>query len=105
MSAFAILTTTVGDIETARRLADRLVGERLAACVQIQTIESIYRWEGRVERAPEYLLICKIAATDFEAVSAALAASHPYEVPQIVLVPIASVGAAYGAWLAQSLAG
>ena len=69
-------------------LARALVEARLAACVQIVPIESVYRWDGVVECACEWLLLCKIVAADFPLVTAAISARHSYDVPEIVMMPI-----------------
>ena len=101
---FAIVTTTLGDAEAARAMARALVEARLAACVQILPIESVYRWEGVVETAPEHMLVCKIVAADFLAVEAAIRVRHRYDVPEIVMTEIAAGHAPYLDWIAASCA-
>jgi periplasmic divalent cation tolerance protein len=88
------------DPETARALAERLVDEGLAACVQVLPgVQSVYRWHGRVEHAEEALLLIKTAADRFQALSARLHALHPYELPEIVAVELAAGLPAYLAWI------
>ena len=95
--------TTVGSEAEARNMARALVEGRLAACVQIVPVASVYRWEGAVEEAAEHLLLCKIASADFAAVEAAIRARHGYDVPEIVMTGIADGHAPYLAWLADGV--
>lgn len=94
-----MVTTSVGSREDGKAIARALVEQRLAACVQIMPIDSIYRWAGAVEEAAEHLLLCKIRRSDYPAVEAAIIARHPYDVPEIVAVPIIEGAKAYVAWL------
>ncbi len=84
----------------ARRLAQLLVGARVAACVSVLAgAESVYRWKGKVERAAEALLLVKASAKSLPGCIALLSEAHPYEVPEIVVVTPTLVGAAYVAWV------
>jgi periplasmic divalent cation tolerance protein len=97
-----VLTTLPADAETDR-LCQALVEERLVACVNVlPPMQSIYRWEGRVEQASERQLIMKTAAERVEALKARLAALHPYDVPEILVLPVADGGDAYLRWIAES---
>jgi len=98
-TGFSMVLTTCSTVEEARRLASGLVGESLAACVQIMPIESCYRWEGQIETAAECLLFCKIKAADYPQVEAAIRAGHSYTTPEIVELPISRGSAAYLAWI------
>jgi periplasmic divalent cation tolerance protein len=99
-----LATTTAPDLETAERIARRLVEDRLAACVQIvQGIRSVYRWQGRVQEEPEVLLLVKTAETQLPRIENLLHQIHPYELPELVSVPISSGSAAYLRWLAECL--
>ncbi len=102
---FGIVLTTVATPEDARRLADGLLEQRLAACVQTLAIQSAYRWKGAVQREPEQLLLIKTRAALYPAVEAYLRAHHPYEVPEIVRVPIAAGSPDYLRWLAAETEG
>ena len=102
---FGIVLTTVATPDDARRLADGLLEQRLAACVQILAIQSAYRWKGAVQREPEQLLLIKTRVALYSAVEAHLRAHHPYEVPEIVLVPIAAGSPDYLRWLAAETNG
>jgi len=103
--ACALVVTTVGDAETAQRIARTLVDARLAACVQIVPgLRSIYRWQGAVEDAAEVQVIAKTATARAEALAARLREIHPYEVPEILTFE-GRASAAYGAWLVAETAG
>ncbi len=80
--------TTVADAATARRLAEGLVGEGLAACVQIDgPVESHYRWAGALERAAEHRLVVKFAGARAAEIERWIGRNHPYESPQWLCVP------------------
>jgi periplasmic divalent cation tolerance protein len=105
MSTDAIVVfLTAGSTEEATRLAEMLVGAQLAACVQIlPKIESIYRWEGKIERQAETLLIAKTTSARFADLEREVRALHSYEVPEIVAVPIAAVSGPYLGWLTANV--
>ena len=99
-AACQIVLTTCPDAETAAHIARTLVEERLAACVNIlPPMRSVYRWKGRVEEADELLLVIKAAAGPFAALRDRLRALHPYELPEIIAVPIVDGLPEYLAWL------
>lgn len=101
-ATYAVVSTTVGTETEAKALARRLVEGRLAACVQILPIHSVYRWQGEVEAAEEHLLLIKIRAAAFEAVAEAIRLGHPYEVPEILMTPVVAGAPDYLAWLAAA---
>ena len=101
MTRLAVLTTTVGSEEEAQTIARALVEGRFAACVQIGTVRSLYRWNGEVEEATEWLLTGKIRAEDYRAAEAAILALHSYQVPEILATPITEGFAPYCDWLAE----
>ena len=75
------------DLASAERLAETLVGERLAACVNVLPgVRSVYRWQGAVERADEVLLLIKTTRDRLDAVAARVRALHPYELPELLAV-------------------
>ena len=86
-------------------MARALVARRLAACVQILPIESVYRWHDGIETSEEQMLLCKIRERDVGIVEAAIRARHSYEVPEIVVVPIVAGSIAYLGWLRDTTAG
>ena len=96
--------TTTSRRDVARRIARALVDLRLAACVQIVgPIESIYRWQGRIETAREWLCLIKTTRARFREVAAAIEALHPYDTPEIVALPITVGSQRYLEWLAASV--
>ncbi|MGH6822932.1 MAG: divalent-cation tolerance protein CutA [Methylocella sp.] len=101
-TAFALVMTTCGDKANAELIAARLVEARLSACVQMFPIESVYRWEGVVENAQEWMLFCKIKAIDYASVEAAISATHTYSNPEIVEVAIENGATAYLEWIASA---
>lgn len=91
---------TVPDIATARRLADALVEERLAACVSLLPgLVSVYRWQGRVEHADEVQLLIKTTRTCLPALQDRIVALDPHELPELVAVEAAGGLPAYLAWV------
>ncbi len=95
--------TTCPDRANATMLAARLVETRLAACVSILSpCQSIYRWEGTVERSEEAPLLIKTTAARYPEVEAAIRDLHPYELPEIVALPVAAGFAPYLDWIGES---
>jgi periplasmic divalent cation tolerance protein len=100
MSEYIQVLTTTEDLEDARRIAGELVQQKLAACVQITgPIESTYRWKGAIENAEEWQCWIKSRRELFDQIEAAIRKIHPYEVPEILAMPILAGGADYLAWL------
>src|SRR5574343_2026881 len=96
-----LVITNCPDEETANRIALAVVEEKLAACVHIlPRVQSIYRWQGAVESAVEVPLLIKTTAAAYPALEAAIRERHPYEVPEIIALPITAGLPAYVNWLA-----
>lgn len=91
--------TTLPDREHAKRMAQGLVQTRLAACVQLSDIESIYRWQGAIDEAREVRLLAKIAADRYAEVESYIRQHHPYAVPAIHALAFAQVLPAYASWV------
>ena len=99
-----LVLTTAGSRDEARKIGRVLVERLLAACVNIvPQVGSIYRWEGEVEEAEEWLLIVKTTRAAFERVRDAINELHSYDVPECVTVSIESGSIAYLAWLGESV--
>ena len=99
-----IVFMTAANGEEATRLAEMLIGAHLAACVQIlPEMESVYRWQGQVERQSEIFLLAKTTAGKFADLEREVRALHSYETPEIVAVPIVAGSTPYLTWLAESL--
>jgi len=96
-----VALATAPDGEVAARIARALVEERLVACANlIQRVRSIYRWQGRVEDADEVMLVLKTRADRVDALAERLRALHPYELPELVVLPVAGGLAPYLDWVA-----
>ncbi len=99
-----VLCTCPEDV-VAARIATTLVEEKLAACVnRIPRMSSTYRWEGKVRTETEALLLIKTAQRMLEPLSQRIQELHPYELPEVVALPIDGGSERYLAWLGQSIA-
>lgn len=95
-----VVLTTFPSKETADSVAEKLVEERLVACAQVlEGVESVYWWEGKVEKGKEWLVLLKTTEEAYKRVEERLAELHPYEVPEIVAIPSLSVYEPYLNWL------
>ena len=95
---------TASSREEAERLADMLVDKSLAACVQIMPeMQSIYRWQGKVERQREFLLIAKTLNSKFGLIESEVVKLHSYETPEILALPLTAVSRPYLEWLSSSV--
>lgn len=95
-----IVLTHMPDHASARTLARALVEGRLAACVNIGTqVDSLYHWRGQIETAQEVPLVIKTRSSRYRAIEAAIRARHPYELPEIVAVPISAALPEYLGWI------
>lgn len=99
-----VVFITTANGEEAARIAEMLVGARLAACVQLlPAIESVYRWQGKIERQSEVLLLAKTMSEKFGELEQQVRAIHSYETPEIVAVPMSAVSGSYLQWIEDSL--
>ncbi|WP_324779566.1 divalent-cation tolerance protein CutA [Thiobacillus sedimenti] len=97
-----LVLTNVPDVAVADKLAHALIESRAAACVNVlAACRSIYRWRGAVETADEIPMLIKTTAASWPQVEAIVRAHHPYEVPELVAVPMTHGLPAYLAWLAK----
>ncbi len=100
-----LIFCTCPDAEVAERIASHLVGENLAACVNILPgLRSVYRWQGEIESAQEHLLLIKSPTAAYDAVEAAIKALHPYQLPEIIAVAIECGSPDYLKWIDSCLA-
>ncbi len=99
-----LVLTTCCSPEEAHRIAQELVERRLAACVNIVSqIESVYRWQGEVETATEWLLVIKTTANAFEQVRDAIGKLNSYDVPECIQITIEDGSTAYLEWIGSSV--
>jgi periplasmic divalent cation tolerance protein len=97
---YRLLLSACPDAVSAERIATALVEERLAACVTaLPGARSVYRWQGKVEHADECVLLIKARADDYPALEQRLLALHPYDVPELLALPVLAGNPAYLAWL------
>ena len=95
--------STFPDIETARRIAGQLVTENFAACANVvPSVESIYRWQGKIERGNETLVLFKTTAARFSAFQERLKSLHPYDVPEVISVRITDGLPEYLRWVVDN---
>ncbi|NEX61484.1 divalent-cation tolerance protein CutA [Noviherbaspirillum galbum] len=99
------VVTNVPDQATAQRIARHLVEQKLAACVNIlPAVHSLYRWDGELEEATEIPLLIKTSAARYDELQAAIQALHPYEVPELIAMPVTAGLPAYLGWVVQETA-
>lgn len=98
-----IVLTTAGSEEEAERIAQHLIENQLAACVNIvPRIKSVYRWQGKVESSDEWLLLIKTSVDQFPTVRDAIRSLHSYELPECISIAIDDGSAEYLAWIRES---
>ena len=103
--AYCLVLTTTATAEEAQSLARGIVEAGLGACVQIQPIQSIYRWQGRLCNEAEFRLSIKAGQAHYAALERFISAHHSYETPEIVQIPITAGSAAYLQWLDEETQG
>jgi len=100
-----IVLCTTGSEDEARKIAHHLVKRQVAACVNIiRQVESIYRWQGKVESSQEWLLLIKTTADKFDDVRDAIRELHSYDLPECVAIAIEEGSADYLEWIGESVA-
>jgi periplasmic divalent cation tolerance protein len=95
----SVVQTTVDSEEAARTLSRRIVEERLAACVQVTPIESVYRWQGAMETAAEWRLTAKTRTSLTDRLADRIKELHTYDLPEIVVTPITGGSEEYLEWV------
>ena len=104
MTPTRIVLSTAGTQEEARKIAHALVERKLAACVNVvPRVESVYRWQGKVESATEWLLIIKTAAQAFDRVREAIKELHSYDLPECVMIEPNGGSEDYLNWVAENV--
>lgn len=100
---FKVILVTTPDLKTARRLARAALAARLIACANlVPKIESHYRWQGKLERSAEVLMVMKTPPAHVVALEKLIVARHPYDTPEFVVLNLAGGARKYLAWLAES---
>ena len=104
-AAHVTVQTTVDSLEAAEKLASAAVEARLAACVQVSEVRSFYRWKGEVHQDPELLLSLKTSSSAVGALQDLLQEQHPYEEPEIIVLPIIGGSRTYLDWVEENSRG
>lgn len=98
-----LVICTCPDEDSARRLSESLVQGKLAACVNIvNPINSIFTWQGRIDTEQESLLLIKTTETAYSALEQAIKQQHPYELPEIIAIPVQTGSAEYLNWIREN---
>jgi len=101
---FIIIITTVNTDSAAKKIAQSLIEEKLAACVNIiPSVTSVFRWEGKISAEPELILIAKSEERLFTEIKDKILSLHPYELPEIITVPITNGSKEYLKWIETNL--
>jgi periplasmic divalent cation tolerance protein len=99
-----VVLSTASTAAEAETIARRLVDDRLAACVNVVTgVRSFYRWKGKIEKSPEWLLVIKSSRGRFEELRAALEKLHSYDVPEVIALPVVEGTKNYLNWMEGEL--
>ena len=99
-----IVLTTTPNVEESESLAEKIVAEKLAACVQVlPAMKSFYVWEGAIQKDTEHLLLIKTLDEKFDELAKFIQSNHSYDVPEIVALKAADVSENYLSWLCESL--
>ncbi|MEB3162157.1 MAG: divalent-cation tolerance protein CutA [Prochlorothrix sp.] len=101
---YGLILTTADTETTAQTLAQALIRRNLAACVSYFPLHSVYTWKGNVESGPEWQLYIKTKVSHFEAIQSLFQEIHPYEVPELVLLPLQLASQPYLQWMADQTA-
>ncbi len=102
--SYIVVYVTTPEIEVSQKIADTLINEKLAACVNITSkIQSTYYWQGNVEHDDEYLLIIKTREDRFNKLEERIKELHPYTVPEIIAMPIVRGSQDYLKWIDETL--
>jgi len=97
-----IIISTYPNKKSITKIANKLVQNKIAACVNITKISSIYSWQGKIENATEYLALFKTTQKNKKSLKEKIKASHPYDVPEIAEINITSINKSYLKWLVES---
>ena len=97
-----IIVSTYPNKKSITKIANELVQNKIAACVNITKISSIYSWQGKIENASEYLALFKTTQKNKKSLKEKIKASHPYDIPEIAEINIMSINKSYLKWLVES---
>lgn len=101
MNSFCLITTTFPDEDSAKTMISLLLEQKLAACIQMQAVQSFYTWEGKQCESSEQLLLIKTRASLFKKIEEMILEHHPYTTPQLIQIPIEQGLEVYLNWIAK----
>ena len=105
MEQMLLVLTNLPDLDSARSLARVLVESRLAACVNLMPgVQSVYRWQGEIEQASEITLLIKTTQRHYAPLQQTILSQHPYELPEVIALPVSDGHAPYLRWVATETA-
>ena len=97
-----MIISTYPNKKSITRVANELVKNKIVACVNITTISSIYSWQGKIEKTPEYLALFKTTQKNKKLLKEKIKSTHPYKVPEIAEIDITSINKSYLKWMVES---
>lgn len=101
MALFCLITTTYPDKQSAKAIIELLLEQKLAACIQMQDVQSFYHWEGKLCESREQLLLIKTRTSLFKTIEVLVLKHHPYTVPQLIQIPIEQGLEVYLNWIKE----
>lgn len=100
MNQYLLILCNCPDAQSAENITETLLSQQLVACVnQLAPVQSSYRWQGKIERSTELQLQLKAPKWNFNAIEQAITAIHPYDVPEIIALPLEQLNPAYANWI------
>lgn len=102
-TGYGIVLVTAGSVQEAEAIATSLVKSRLAACVNLVPIQSIYTWQGKLHQEQECQLLIKTDLSQFQTVATKIRELHSYEVPEIIAIPIVAGSQPYLNWISEQV--
>ena len=97
-----VIISTFPDKKSLTKLSNKLVKDKIAACVNIVKISSVYSWDGKIENSDEYIALFKTTSKNKKTLKHVIHDSHPYDVPEIAEIQISSLNESYLKWLIES---
>jgi periplasmic divalent cation tolerance protein len=101
---FVIIQSSFPDIKSAKKLSKILLEKKLAACIHLQKIESLYIWQENIENAKEISVSIKTSAANFSKIEKIIKQNHPYKIPQIFAVEMLKLSTSYQSWIETNIA-
>jgi periplasmic divalent cation tolerance protein len=102
-NSYSVIMTTFPNQESLEKVSSKLLESGLAACIQYFDVTSMFSWEGKINKEPEKLLLIKTKSSLFDEIKAFITKEHPYDVPEIIQVPIEKMAEAYQLWMESVL--